>query len=295
MDVSSKTNPKADHGVVVPLITPVTADGKLDEHALRRVIDHVIQGGVQGIFVLGTTGEGPSVPRAMRSRLVHVTVEHAARRARIYAGISDTSMADSIAAAADYLHHGVDVVVAQLPNYYKLTPDEQFEYFAGLARHVQGSMLLYNIPSTVHMSIDLGVIEHLRAFSNVVGIKDSSGDREMLEALVEQYGADPGFSVLSGSIKLASYGLRLGADGYVPSTANIEPALCSRLYASSLKGDWSLMEQLQAELNEATGRFTFDDGIGPSIARLKRMMAHRGLCGPKTFPPIEEADESFGQ
>lgn len=295
MDVSSKTNPKADHGVVVPLVTPVTADGKLDEPALRRVIDYVIQGGAQGIFVLGTTGEGPSVPRGLRSRVAHVAAEHAARRARIYAGIADTSLVDSVSAAADYLHHGVDVVVAQLPNYYQLTPDEQFEYFAGLARHIQGPMLLYNIPSTVHMSIDLGVIEHLRAFSNVVGIKNTSGDRQMLESLIEQYGADPGFSVLVGSIELASFGMRLGADGFVPSTGNIEPALCSRLYASSLKGDWSLMEQLQGELNEITGKFTFDDGIGRSIARLKRLMAQRGLCGPKTLPPLEEAEESFVQ
>lgn len=81
---------KTYHGVIVPMVTPLTAQGDLDEPALRRIIDFLVTGGAQGIFVLGTTGEGPSIPRDMRFRVVHLALEYANGRAQVYAGIAST-------------------------------------------------------------------------------------------------------------------------------------------------------------------------------------------------------------
>src|SRR5512146_1881244 len=103
---------KSYHGVIVPMVTPLTAQSELDEPALRRIIDFLITGGVQGIFVLGTTGEGPSVPREMRPRIVHQTIEYVNGRALVYAGIASTVMDESIDAAKDYLRRGIAAVVA---------------------------------------------------------------------------------------------------------------------------------------------------------------------------------------
>ncbi len=278
---------KPHHGVVVPMVTPITEKFDLDEAALKRVIDHLIDGGVQGIFVLGSNGEGPSIPRGMRARIVHLTMEHVKGRVRVYAGILDNSSIDAVASAKEYLRMGVSAVVAQLPNYFVLSPDEQFRYFAGLVERIQGPILLYEIPATVHMSLDLAVIEHLRAFSNVVGIKDSSGNRERVEALLDVYSDDPGFSVLVGTSGLYSFGLRHGADGIVPGIANLEPGLCARMYAAAVTGDWSLMGELQGELDKVARGFLVPEYLGQTVARLKWQMSQRGLCGPTVFQPLQ--------
>ncbi len=282
-----KTPDKTYQGVIIPMVTPLTAQNELDEPALRRIIDFLAAGGVQGIFVLGTTGEGPSVPREMRARVVHLAVEHSGGRVQVYAGVVSTVFEETIDAARDYLRRGVTAVVAPLPSYYFLTPDEQFRYFATLVERIRGPLLLYDIPVAVHASIDPGVIEHLRVFPNVVGIKDSSGDRDRLSALLNSYGDDPGFSVLVGTTALASFGLQRGADGFIPSAGNLNPALCARMCSLAQKGDWALLAELQREVDALQDEFA-GETIGRSIARLKRLMNKRGLCGPKVFLPLQE-------
>ncbi len=282
-----KTPDKTYQGVIVPMVTPLTAQNELDEAALRRIIDFLVAGGVQGIFVLGTTGEGPSVPREMRARVVHLALEYAGGRVQVYAGIASTVFEETIDAARDYLRRGVTAVVAPLPGYYLLTPDEQFRYFATLVERIRGPLLLYDIPIAVHAAIDAGVIEHLRVFPNVVGIKDSSGDRDRLGALLDSYGDDPGFSVLVGTTALASFGLQRGADGFIPSAGNLNPALCSRMCSLAQKGDWALLAELQREVDALQAEFA-GETIGRSIARLKRMMNKRGLCGTRVFLPLQD-------
>ena len=95
---------KIYRGVIIPIITPLTPQRELDEPALRRIIDFLIAGGVQGIFVLGTTGEGPSAPREMRPRIVHQALEYANGRAQVYAGVASTVVEESMDAAKDYLN-----------------------------------------------------------------------------------------------------------------------------------------------------------------------------------------------
>jgi dihydrodipicolinate synthase/N-acetylneuraminate lyase len=287
--VDRQTPGKVYQGVIVPIVTPLTPQGELDEPALRRIIDFLAAGGVQGIFVLGTTGEGPSVPREMRPRLVRLAIDYCNGRMQVYAGIASTVIDESIDLAKDFLRHGVTAVVAPLPGYFALTADEQFHFFATLVERIRGPLLLYDIPAAVHNAIDPGVIEHLRVFPNVVGIKDSSGDRGRLEERLRSYSDDSGFSVLVGTTALTSFGMQRGADGFIPSAGNLNPSLCMRMYASAQKGDWALLEDLQREIDALQSDFA-GDTIGRSIARLKRMMQKRGLCGPKVFLPLQEEE-----
>lgn len=280
---------KRVHGVIVPIVTPITKERDLDEPALKKIVEFLITGGVHGIFVLGTTGEGPYVPREMRARLVNQTLEFANGRVPVYAGVHDMVVDQSISAAKDYLRRGVAAVVSQLPGYFLLSAKEQFNFYALLAEHIPGPIILYDMPIAVHQGIDPSVIEHLRVFPNVVGIKDSSGDRQRLEHLLSAYGDDPLFSVLVGASALASFGFQHGADGYVPSGANVDPALCVRLYASALKGDAALMGELQQAVVNLQNEFG-GDTLGQTIARLKRSMSSRGLCSPMVFPPLQPSD-----
>jgi 2-dehydro-3-deoxy-D-pentonate aldolase len=284
----------ADHkdhfGVVVPVVTPANEKGELDEPALRKVIDYLIDGGVQGVFVLGTTGEGPSVPREGQMRTVHVALDHVRKRVPVYAGIASYSLGESAAMGREFLRMGVKALVAPLPGYFTLSPNEQFEYFAELARRIKGPLLLYDIPATTHMTLDMGVIEHLRAFPNVVGIKDSSGDRERMMHLLETYRGDPNFSILVGAPQLASYALLEGADGIVLTPANLNPGLACRLFTAASNGDRRLAGDLQRELDELTASFMQDGNFGRGIARMKRLMSQKGLCGPGVFPPLQPAE-----
>lgn len=283
----SKRQLSPHHGVVVPMVTPVTPGGNLDEPAVRRVIDHMVAGGVQGIFVLGTTGESTSAPAALHERLVALAVEHVGGRARVYAGIGSNCLADSVAAAAVYAPLGVDAVVAHLPTYYALNVEEQCAYFSALAGRIALPLVLYDIPATTHMTIPVEVVERLRHHPNVVGIKDSGGDIDHLAALLARLGANrPDFAVLVGASVLSAQGLALGADGIVPSQGNLIPALCRALYDCAIAGDRDGAAAYQKQLNTFTRLFVEGRSLAQSLGALKAMMGARNLCGPDVLPPL---------
>jgi dihydrodipicolinate synthase/N-acetylneuraminate lyase len=275
------------HGVIVPMVTPVTPDGSLDESAVRRVIDHMVAGGVHGIFVLGTTGENTSVPLAMREHLVAAAVKHVAGRVRTYVGVSANCLADSVAAAKAYASLGVDAVVAHLPTYYPLNAEEQFAYFNALAERIDLPLVLYDIPTTTHMAIPIEVVERLSYHLDVVGIKDSGGDIGHLTALLELLGdGRPDFAILVGASILAAQGLALGADGIVPSQGNLVPALCRALYDCATAGDRGAAEAYQEQLNALARLFVEGRSLAQSLGALKAMMGALGLCGPDVLPPL---------
>ena len=281
---------KPYHGVVVPMVTPITSQGDLDEPAVRRVIDHLIEGGVSGIFVLGTTGEAASVPRTMRSRLVAIAVEHVGARAMTYAGIGDNCLAHSVDAAEQYFRLGIDAVVAHLPSYYALSPEEQSEYYAALVERIPGPLMLYNIPSTTHMSIPIKVVEKLSHHPRVVGLKDSENDVARLEAVMETLGGKSDFAIFVGVTALSARALSLGADGMVPSTGHLVPELCHRLYESGVQGDGTTAEEYQWQVDQVADIYRRNRPLGQSLAALKAAMGALGLCGPDVLPPLRPLD-----
>lgn len=287
--MNAKQRSKGDrpyHGIVVPMVTPVTGDGELDEAATRRVIDHLLDGGIDGVFVLGTTGEAASVPRAARLRLVELTVEQVGGRAVTYAGIGDNCLAHAVEAAEEYCRLGIDVLVAHLPYYYNLGADEQGDYYAALADRVPGSLMLYNIPSTTHMSIPIEVVETLSHHPKVIGLKDSENDVSRLEKVLQRLGGRPDFAVLVGVSTLSAKALALGADGAVPSIGNLVPDLCQRLYESGVRGDASAAARHQRVVNEATELYRAGRTLAHSLGALKAAMGALSLCGPDVLPPL---------
>jgi 4-hydroxy-tetrahydrodipicolinate synthase len=278
-------------GVVVPMVTPVKASGDLDEPAVRRVVDHLLDGGVDGVFVLGTTGEAASVPDDVRSRLVAVALEHVGDRATVYAGIGGNCLSRSVAAAEKYLDLGVDAVVAHLPSYYALQSAEQRAYYLNLAERIPGPLILYNIPITTHMSIDLEVVEELSEHPKIVGIKDSENEPGRLAELIERLGGQPDFALLVGVSALSAWSLGRGVDGIVPSTANLAPGTCSMLYRSALKGDATAAENCQRDVDGLNAAYA-DRPLATSLAALKFAMSLEGLCAPDVLPPLRTLSAS---
>jgi dihydrodipicolinate synthase/N-acetylneuraminate lyase len=276
----------------VPLITPVTGAGDVDHVALDRLIDFHLAAGVEGIFVLGTTGEGPSVPRASRFRTVESTVAKVSGRALVYAGIGDTCLADSVLAANQYLRAGVDAVVAQPPMYFPLQPHELLPYFEALLAAVEGPLIIYNIPPTTRVSIPLEVLEKLVGQPKLVGFKDSENDAARHQKLLHRFGNAPGFAIFIGVGALMAKGLKQGASGIVPSVGNLIPEACHQLCVSIARGDSAEAERQADRMADVATLYQKNRTLGQSLAALKAAVHLKGLCNPHMLPPLRPVSES---
>ncbi|MCX6896433.1 MAG: dihydrodipicolinate synthase family protein [Verrucomicrobia bacterium] len=281
-----KSNHKKYHGVVVPMVTPVTATGALDEAAARRIIDHLLQGGVEGVFVLGTTGEAASVAMADRIRLVQLTTKQVAGRAQVYAGINENSLADAVQAGNRYFGAGVDAVVSILPSYYPLRAQETLPYFSSILDRLEGPVILYNIPATTKLAIPLETIESLMGHPQFAGLKDSENNAARHETILQKWGGRENFSIFVGVGALMGKMLLRGADGIVPSVGNLLPALCQEMFAAGRAGDKSKTEQVEKKLTEAATLYQRDRTLGQSLAALKAAMSFHGLCSPAMLSPL---------
>lgn len=282
---------KAHRGVIVPMVTPITADGALDECAVGRIIDYMCAGGVHGVFVLGTTGEASAIPASMRDKLVQLALKCVRGRALVYAGISADALDESVAAGNKYLAMGVDAVVAHVPGHFERHPHKALSFFAELAGRLQGDFILYNMPLTTKVSLPIELCKETACRPRVIGIKDSENNAARMVELLKELGDKKDFSVFIGTGPLMGKGLLLGAEGIVPSVGNIAPALCRELYDSGVRGDAAATESLHRKLMEVSGVYQSGRSLGQSLAALKAAMSWLGLCGPDTLPPLKPCDE----
>lgn len=265
--------------------TPFTAAGDLDEPAAARMVARLAENSL-GVFVLGTTGEAPSIPTPQRERLVEIAVATAAGRVPVYGGIGADCVSTSIAMGRRYLQLGADAVVSLLPSYYILNPAEMETCLEQIAREISGPVLIYNMPQTTRMSLPLDVIDRLSARSNVIGLKDSEGTPGRLEAVAERFAGRPNFSIFMGVAKNGVRALRAGFNGVVPSSGNIAPALWRDLYSHALASEWPQAEAAQHRLDAIGEIVQRDRSLAQSLAALKAAIAAQGLCTPAMLSPL---------
>ena len=273
-------------GTVVPLVTPATASGELDLPAADRLLDLQIAAGVEGLLILGTTGEGPCVPRAQRKPLIRHAAARVCKRTLIYANVAENSLADAIAGMEEFFQAGADVVVALTPFYYPSRPVELTAWFRALLDAASGPVVLYNIPITTRASIPLEVVGDLVGHPRLVGIKDSENDPKRHEALLQRFGGRKDFSIFIGVGALMAQGLKSGADGIVPSVGNLIPDVCRRLCAAARAGDWTEAAQHAERLNTVAALYQKGRTLAQSLAALKALLSCRSLCSPHMFPPL---------
>ncbi len=272
-------------GVIVPMITPFTATGDVDAAAVGRVVEHLAAGGMDGLFLLGTTGESASMTARQKHDLVAAAVRANRGRLGIYAGISSNVQEEALQAAHDYAKLGVDALFMLPPNFYPI-PDAALEdWFRQVLDRVPLDVLLYNIPLTTHISIPMAVVEHLAGHPRLLGMKDSEPARERMVASLAIAGRRPGFHVLVGTNKLFVEGLALGAHGIIPAAANLEPGVHRDLYRAVQAGQQAEVQRLTAAMNEVLARYACPT-LGETMAKLKALMAEKGLCEPHVLPPL---------
>lgn len=273
------------HGVVVPMVTPVTASGMIDIPAVERIIESFANNGVAPLL-MGTTGEGNSVSFSQGHILVETAVKAAKGRILIYAGLTGTCVAEQIKAANDYTKTGADVIVATLPSYYALTEEQMYNYYKNLADNIKGPLMLYNIKATTHMSIPVEIIRRLSMHPNIVGLKDSERDLERMEACISISKGREDFAYFCGWAAQSAHSLELGADGIVPSTGNFVPKMFNDLYNAAINGDMDTANMLQEKTNMIAKIYQEGRTLGESLTALKVMMQVDGLCEPHMLPPL---------
>jgi 4-hydroxy-tetrahydrodipicolinate synthase len=202
-------------GVIVPLATPLSGRDELDVPGLECLIEHVLNAGVQGFFLLGTTGEAAALCGRVRRELVTRVCRQVRGRVPIIVGISDTALTESLRLADDAARAGAAAVVVTSPYYLPLEPRELTSYVRAISRESPLPVFLYNMPELAKTWFTMDVLAQALDLDNVVGLKDSSGDLAYFTAARSLMSHRPDWSVLIGSEVLMAEAVRQGAHGCV--------------------------------------------------------------------------------
>jgi 4-hydroxy-tetrahydrodipicolinate synthase len=263
----------------------MTADGRLDEAVLRSLIDALVPT-LDGLFVLGSSGELTWLPDEMAIRVARVAVDQAAGRVPVYVGIGDTGLNRTLARADRLADVGADYMVVAAPFYYPVASEASIvEYFETVAERTAAPVVLYNIPQNTHLPLAPSTVRSLAAHSNIVGIKDSAGDWFAFESFLALKADD--FSVMQGRERLAAISLWSGADGLISAMANFAPRLLQAL-AASIHDERPRSEThaLQTTIGELAAVFEQGDWL----SGLKVTLQALGWNVGEPSPPITSLD-----
>lgn len=278
-------------GIVVPMITPLQPDLTIDRAAVRRLMTRFAENDIDPL-VLGTTGESSSIGAKESLAFVQAAVEAKGEQQLVYAGLVGNQLDELLDRGNRYLALGADAVVATLPSYYTLTPEQMHTYYNRLADGLRGPLFLYNIKATTQMSLPLEIVDSLSHHPNIFGLKDSERDEARLRDCISRYKDRADFSYFCGWGAQSAGSLALGADGIVPSTGNLVPELYQALYTAALDGDFDRALDLQNRTDLVAMRYQKDKTLGQSLAALKLLMHAQGLCGTTMMPPLTELTEA---
>ena len=222
-------------GSMVAIVTPMHQDGSLDLEAFRGLIDFHIKQGTDGIVVVGTTGESPTVDVEEHELLIAEAVKHAASRIPIIAGTGANSTTEAIELASFSKKAGADASLTVVPYYNKPTQEGLYQHFKAIAEAVDMPHILYNVPSRTVADMSNGTALRLAEIPNIIGIKDATGDIERGSDLLQR--APEGFAVYSGDDASTLALMLLGAHGAISVTANVAPKQMHEMCAAALKGE----------------------------------------------------------
>ncbi len=239
-------------GSIVAIVTPMREDGSLDLAAFRALIDFHIAEGTDGIVVVGTTGESPTVNVEEHETLIAEAVKHSAGRIPIIAGTGANSTKEAIELASFAKKVGADASLTVVPYYNKPTQEGMYQHFKAIAEAVNMPHILYNVPGRTVADMSNDTVLRLAQIPNIVGIKDATGNIERGSDLLQRAAllkrADGGFAVYSGDDASTLALMLLGAQGTISVTANVAPRLMHEMCAAALKGEVAKAREINFRL-----------------------------------------------
>jgi 4-hydroxy-tetrahydrodipicolinate synthase len=225
-------------GIVPPVCTPMTEDFEVDTASLERLIGFLLDAGVHGLFMLGSTSETVFLTDRQRATVLDVAVRTTGGKVPVLAGVIDMTTAPSLDHARVAAKAGVDALVLTAPFYTRVSTEEVIAHFRTIHTEVGLPIMAYDIPSAVHVKIERPTVLAMAREGLIAGVKDSSGDEANFRGLVMDARGLPGFSAFTGSELLVDAALLLGASGSVPGLGNVDPAGFVRIYNAARAGDW---------------------------------------------------------
>ncbi len=288
-------------GIVTPMITPFLKDETLDKEGLRRLIDHLVHGGVHGIFVLGTTGEATSLSTRLKQELVTLSCEYVSGRVPVLVGITDPSPYESNELATYAANAGASAVVAAPPYYFTLTQQELAAYYMSLADKLSLPLFVYNMPVQTKIMIEPATVVKLSTHPNISGIKDSSGAAPYFNTLLYLLKDDPQFSIFVGPDEMTAQAVLLGGSGGVNSGSNMFPEVFVRLYEAAKKGELDkvkLLQQVVMEISsciygQGSSSYRYLKGIKAVLSVMK--MVDNKMISPLSHAFSEEESSAIGE
>ncbi|OGO79252.1 MAG: 4-hydroxy-tetrahydrodipicolinate synthase [Clostridiales bacterium GWB2_37_7] len=274
-------------GVIPPIITTVDEDENVDERGLKNVIDYVIQGGVHGVFVLGSNGEFYAFDFENQKRAVEITVNHVNKRVPVYAGASAITTKGCIKLARMAEEAGADALTVLTPMFIKPNEKELFNHFEAIAKSTNLPVLLYNNPDKTTNNISVSLLEKLARVDNIIGIKNTSFDFAQTIEYIRVTKDIENFRVLSGSDYMIYGTLAYGGAGCVAGTANVAPRLVVDIYEKYMAGDFQAAMDAQYKLIPLRNAYNY--GSFPVV--MKDCMNLLGLEVGHPVKPIDHCSD----
>lgn len=278
-------------GIIPPLVTPMRDRDTLDNEGLERLIEHVLAGGVHGLFILGTTGEAPSLSYRLRRELIDRVCLAVKGRAPVLVGITDTAFTETVHLAQHAAQAGAQAVVLAAPYYFPAGQPELEEYVRHLLPELPLPLFLYNMPSLTKVAYGLETIERLLQHDKIVGLKDSSANMVYFKDVIHLCRARPDWTLLMGPEELLAESIWAGGHGGVNGGANLWPSLFVDIYNAARANDRQALEPLQEKAFVL--RKLYQIGRHPSslIKGLKCALSLLNICNDFIAEPFHHFRE----
>lgn len=281
-------------GIIVPLVTPLSGNGRIDIEGLNNLIEHVIRGGVHGIFILGTTGEAQSLSMKQREEMIKETSRIVENRLPLLVGISDTSLSDSVALAQKAYEAGAYAVVATPPYYFATAQSELIGYFENLISLLPLPLFLYNMPVHTKVAFDPKTIKQIAQNEKVIGFKDSSANGTYLQTVMYIMRERPEFMIFVGPEEMTAEMVLMGAHGGVNGGANLFPELYVELYNAAKSHNIEKVRRLQQKVMQISSGIYSKGKYGSSyLLGLKCALSVAGICSDFPAMPFIRFDEEY--
>lgn len=250
-------------GIIPAMVTPFSKEGKINVAALRKLTTYLIEGGVHGLFPVGSQGEFYALTYEEKKLVIETVVEEARGRVPVYAGTGAITTREAIGLTKMAEASGVSAVSVLTPFFIHPNETELFEFYSAIAKSTQLPVLLYNNPGRTGVNISANFVVRASKVENIVGIKDSSGDLTLTAEYIRRTGET--FSVLAGRDTLIYGTLCYGGKGAIAATANVAPKVIVEIYEAFMAGDHK--KALAAQYRLAPLRLAFDLGTFPVVIK----------------------------
>lgn len=274
-------------GSLVAIVTPMHADGSLDLPALRKLIDWHVAEGTDGVVIVGTTGESPTVSVEEHCELIRVTVEHAAGRIPVIAGSGGNSTAEAIRLTQFAKEVGADASLQVVPYYNRPNQEGMYQHFRKIAESVDLPIILYNVPGRTVADMHNDTVLRLSAIPNIVGIKDATANIGRATELLKL--VDASFAVYSGDDQTAMALMFCGGKGNISVTANVAPRAMHELCAAAMAGRVAEAIAINDRLLPLHAKLFCE----PNPLPVKWAMQQMGLIGPGIRLPLVPLASEF--